>query len=75
MTEEHPLLAAIRNAVAASGVHSQHWGELRRTVFPDTSWAGLKAWCTDNTFVCELALNQSSRDAQVQFRRQKKAAL
>ena len=69
MTDEHPLLAAIRAAVSDNGAHSHHWGELRREVFADTSWMGLKTWCANNTIACELAYSESSRSAHVQFRR------
>jgi hypothetical protein len=73
MTSEHSLLASIRAGIAATGWHSQGWGELRREVFPGpASWPGLKAWCADNAIECELGYSQSSKGAQVQFRRQRK---
>lgn len=73
MTEEHSLLAAIRAGVEATGWHLQRWGELRREVFPGaTSWRGLKAWCAANEMECELAFGQSSKSAEVQFRRQRR---
>lgn len=72
---EHPLLAAIRAGIAATRTHSAHWGNLRREAFPGpTAWRGLKAWCAENAFECELAFGQSSRDASVQFRALTKAA-
>lgn len=73
MNDEHPLLGAIRAAVGETGVHLQHWGQLRREAFPATSWTGLQAWCAQNTIACELAFSQSSKKAEVQFRRLKKA--
>lgn len=73
MTNDHPLLTGIRAALATSGVHSQHWGDLRRGAFPETSWDGLKAWCAEHTIECELSFSQSSKDAQVQFRRMRRA--
>jgi hypothetical protein len=74
MAEEHSLLVAIRAGVEATGWHLQRWGQLRREVFPGTSWTGLKAWCAANAMECELAFSQSSKSAEVQFRRQRKAA-
>lgn len=76
MTHEHALLAAIRAGVEATGWHLQRWGELRREVFPgETSWLGLKAWCAANEMECELAFSQSSKAAEVQFRRQRRATV
>lgn len=70
MTTEHSLLASIRAAIGTSGTHTQHWGALRREVFPgESSWAGLKAWCAENDIECDLAFTQSSKAAEVQFRR------
>lgn len=76
MSQDHPLLAGIRAAIDATGTHTHHWGQLRREVFPGlSSWLGLKAWCAQNAYECELAFSQSSKSAQVQFRRQGKASL
>ncbi len=74
MNHEHVLLSGIRDAVAASGNHTAHWGDLRRAAFPTSSWDGLKAWCAENALVCDLSYTQSSRSAQVQFRRLKPSA-
>jgi hypothetical protein len=72
MTTEHSVLASIRAAIGASGTHSQHWGALRREVFAgEASWAGLKAWCAENGFECDLAFTQASKSAEVIFRRAK----
>lgn len=72
MTTEHPLLATIRTAILGSGTHLEHWGSLRREVFSgETAWAGLKAWCAENAIDCELAFSQSSKAAQVQFRKRR----
>jgi hypothetical protein len=69
-TNDHPLLADIRAAVTEKGTHCFHWGQLRRDVFPgESSWLGLKAWCADNAFACELTIAHSSRNAEVQFRK------
>lgn len=73
MTHEHPLLAEIRHAVAATGAHRHHWGELRRAAFPVTSWEGLEAWCAENQIACEIAFSQASMTAEVQFLRLAKA--
>ena len=70
MRTEHTLLSAIRAGVDTSGRHTHHWGELRRQVFGGTeSWVALKAWCASNAFECELTFSQSSKVAEVQFRR------
>jgi hypothetical protein len=75
MTNDHPLLTAIREALQVTGTHLHHWGELRREVFPgETAWTALKAWCADNQFACDLAYSQSSKGTQVQFRKLTKAA-
>lgn len=76
MTNEHPVLVDIRAAIDATGTHSHHWGELRREVFPGVaSWLSLKRWCAENAFECELGYSQSSKGAQVQFRRLRKNAV
>jgi hypothetical protein len=73
MTTEHSLLASIRAAMGTAATHTHHWGSLRREVFPgETSWQGLKAWCAENGFECELAFAQSSRTAEVQFRKSRR---
>jgi hypothetical protein len=72
MTNEHSLLASIRAAIEAAGTHSYRWGALRREVFPGIdSWLGLKAWCAENSYECELAYSQSSKNAEVQFRKRR----
>lgn len=72
MEGEHSLLAGIRAGVGAAGTHIEHWGALRREVFPGTeSWPGLKAWCAENALECELTFGQSSKTAQVQFRKRR----
>jgi hypothetical protein len=72
MTTEHSLLASIRAAIGATGTCSQHWGVLRREVFPgEGSWLGLKAWCAENAMECDLAYTQSSKSAEVQFRKRR----
>jgi hypothetical protein len=69
-TTEHPLLAGIREGVQANGNHVCHWGELRREAFPaQPAWINLRAWCIDNGLECELAFGDSSREAEVHFRR------
>jgi hypothetical protein len=76
MTTEHALLAGIRTAIAATGWHSHGWGELKREAFPGPeAWLGLKAWCAENAIECEMGFGQSSKAAQVQFRRQRKSDL
>lgn len=75
MNIEHPLLSDIRAGVATHGSHSHHWGELRREVFPGIdAWQGLKHWCAENGFECDLSYTQSSKSAQVQFRKARKNA-
>lgn len=75
MTQDHELLAQIRAGIQATGTHRHHWGELRREVFPgQVAWLSLKAWCADNQLECELVFGQSSKAAEVQFSRQRKAA-
>ena len=74
MANEHHLLAVIRARILESGSHRHHWGELRREVFPaQLAWLSLKAWCAENNIDCELVFGQSSRAAEVQFCRQRKA--
>ena len=71
MATEHQLLAVIRGHVKQEGSHRQHWGELRREVFPgQMAWLSLKAWCAENGLECELVFGQSSKAAEVQFSRQ-----
>jgi hypothetical protein len=68
MATEHQLLAIIRGHMKQNGSHRQHWGELRREVFPgQMAWLSLKAWCAENGFECELVFGQSSKAAEVQF--------
>jgi hypothetical protein len=75
MANEHHLLAVIRTRILESGTHRQHWGELRREVFPaQLAWLSLKAWCAENGIDCELVFGQSSRNAEVQFCKRSKAA-
>ncbi len=74
MAQDHELLAQIRAGIQATGTHRHHWGELRREVFPgQIAWLSLKAWCADNQLECELVFGQSSKAAEVQFSRQRKA--
>ncbi|HUS25077.1 MAG TPA: hypothetical protein VM369_09015 [Candidatus Binatia bacterium] len=70
MSEEHPFLARVRAAIAATGWHTEHWGALRREVFPGAAaWSLLQQWCMANVIVCELTFGESSKSACVQFRR------
>lgn len=67
-THDHPLLANILASVSSTGSHNQHWGQLRREVFPgEDSWARLKAWAAGHNLDCALAFSQSSKGAEVQF--------
>lgn len=72
MTNDHPLLNGIRAAIDAAGVHSEHWGSLRRAAFPGTSWEGLKAWCAEHAIECEMGFTHASKAAEVQFRGRRK---
>ena len=64
------LLAAAREAVQAKGTYVTSWSGLRQSHFPGTSgWTKLQAWCAENEIGCEICYGQSSRTAEVQFRR------
>ena len=69
-TPDHPLLAKILASVSPTNAFNCHWGQLRREVFPgEDSWTRLKAWAAAHNLECELAFSQSSKGAEVQFRR------
>ena len=39
-------------------------------MFPaQPAWINLRAWCADNDLVCELIVGESSKEAEVQFRK------
>jgi hypothetical protein len=69
-TNEHPLLAKILASVSSTNTYNHHWGQLRREVFPgEDSWARLQAWAAEHNLECQLTFTQSSKGAELQFRR------
>jgi hypothetical protein len=68
--DQHPLLVQIVAAVAEKGSHTQRWGALRQSLFPgENGWTQLKAWCETQSLDCQLCYGESSRAADVQFRK------
>lgn len=63
-------LALIVAEVEARGAYACRWAELRRHHFPGPEgWSRLKDWCTTKSIDCALSFVQSSKAAEVQFRR------
>jgi hypothetical protein len=70
MSTDHPVLASIREHVLSSGSYTCHWGKLRREVFEaQPAWINLRAWCAANDLECDLCFGESSKQAEVHFRK------